>query len=77
MLENISAYGWKYDYVKDRERIVNEMTVDRIKELSDKYLDETKMIWLVVSNAKTRLDRMKDLGFGEPILINDTKMKED
>ena len=27
MLENISKYGWKYDYVKDREQIVK--TYDR------------------------------------------------
>ncbi len=71
ILQNISAYGWDYDYVKQREEIVKGMTVDRIKELSDQYLDANKMIWLVVGDAKTQLDRMKDLGFGDPILIND------
>ncbi len=69
MLENISKYGWKYDYVKGREKIVNDMTVARIKELSQKYLDTDKMIWLVVGDAKTQLPRLKELGFGEPILI--------
>lgn len=69
MLENISKYGWKYDYVKGREKIVNDMTVARIKELSQKYLDTNKMIWLVVGDAKTQLPRLKELGFGEPILI--------
>ncbi len=53
------------------------MTVERIKILSNQYLDETKMIWLVAGDAKTQLNRMKDLGFGESILINDTKMKDD
>lgn len=69
MLENISKYGWKYDYVKQREKIVNDMTVARIKELSQKYLDTNKMIWLVVGDAKTQLPRLKEFGFGEPILI--------
>jgi zinc protease len=69
MLENISKYGWKYDYVKGREKIVNDMTVGRIKELSLKYLDTNKMIWLVVGDAKTQLPRLKELGFGEAILI--------
>jgi zinc protease len=69
MLENISKYGWKYDYVKGREKIVNDMTVARIKELSQKYLDTNKMIWLVVGDAKTQLPRLKELGFGDPILI--------
>lgn len=71
MLENISQYGLPYDYVKEREAIVRGMTVDKIRSLSQKYLDEDKMIWLVVGDAKTQLNRMKELGFGEPILIND------
>lgn len=69
MLENISKYGWKYDYVKDREQIVKGMTVAKIKDLSVKYLNTDKMIWLVVGDAKTQLPRLKELGFGDPILI--------
>lgn len=69
MLENISKYGRKYDYVKDREQIVKAMTVARIKELSAKYLNADKMIWLVVGDAKTQLPRLKELGFGDPIVI--------
>jgi zinc protease len=70
MLENISKYGWKYDYVKDREAIVKAMTVDRIRELSAKYLNADKMIWLVVGDAKTQLPRLKELGYGDPVLLN-------
>ncbi len=70
MLENISKYGWKYDYAKGREQIVKAMTVEQIKDLSSKYLDANKMIFLVVGDAKTQLPRLKELGFGEPILIN-------
>jgi zinc protease len=69
MLENISKYGWKYDYVKGREQIVKGMTVEQIKDLSQKYLDTDKMIWLIVGDAKTQLPRLKELGFGEPVLI--------
>jgi zinc protease len=71
MLEDISAYDWEYDYVKQRENTVKGMTVDRIRELSAKYLDPDKMIWLVVGDANTQLPRMKELGFGEPVLLNE------
>lgn len=70
MLENIGKYGWKPDYVEGREAIVKAMTVNQIKELSNKYLDANKMIWLVVGDAKTQLPRLKELGFGDPILLN-------
>ena len=69
MLENISKYGWKSDYIKGREQIVKDMTIARVRDLSAKYLDPNRMIWLVVGDAKTQLPRLKELGFGEPILI--------
>jgi len=70
MLENISKYGWKYDYVKGREQTVRGMTVQQIKDLSKKYLNADKMILLIVGDAKTQLPRLKELGFGDPVLIN-------
>ncbi|MEP1150735.1 MAG: pitrilysin family protein [Balneola sp.] len=75
MLDNISDYGWSPNYVKDREQIVKEMTKEEISRLAKKYADPNKMIWLVVGDAKTQMDRLEQLGFGEPILINN-KFKE-
>jgi zinc protease len=69
MLEEMSEYGWKPGYIQEREQIVKTMTVEKIRALSKKYLDPNKMIWLVVGDAKTQLPRMKELGFGEPVLL--------
>jgi zinc protease len=70
MLENISKYGFKPDYVKEREEIVKNMSLEQIRSLSEKYLDANKMIWLFVGDAKTQLPRLTALGFGDPILLN-------
>ena len=70
MLEKMSEYGWDADYVKEREDIVKNMTVERISELAEKYANPEKMVWLVVGDAKTQMDRLEALGFGEPILIS-------
>ena len=70
MLNNISKYGFRPDYVREREQIVKSMTVPRIRELSAKYFDPGKMYWLVVGDAKTQLPRLKELGFGEPSVIS-------
>jgi len=70
LFENISKYGFKPTYIKDREGIVKAMTVEQIKDLSAKYLNADRMIWLIVGDAKTQLPRLKELGFGEPILLN-------
>lgn len=73
MLDNISKYGWKPDYVKEREAIVKAMTVKRIQELAAKYFDANRMVWLVVGDAKTQLPRLKELGFGDPIVIQEVQ----
>lgn len=63
MLDNISRYGWSADYVKHRETIVQNMTIENIRQLANQYLDINKMVWLVVGDAATQLPRMKELGF--------------
>ena len=45
------------------------VTLEQVQALSKNYLDPSKMVWLVVGDAKTQLPRMKELGFGEPVLI--------
>ena len=74
MLQNISNYGLKADYMSDREKIVNNMTIERIQELANKYVDPNKMIWFVAGDAKTQLKRMVQLGFGKPVLLNETEI---
>lgn len=69
MLDDISSYNWKYDYVKEREALVRNMTIEQIRDLAAKHLDLNKMTILVVGDAKTQLPRLKDLGFGDPVVI--------
>jgi zinc protease len=68
-LENLSKYGWKPTYIKDREKIVQNMTIPQIQKLASQYMDPQKMVWVVVGDAKTQCPRLKELGFGEPILL--------
>lgn len=70
MLENISQYGWGADYVKQRQGLVQDMTVAQISRLATKYADPNAMIWLVVGDAQSQLSRLEQLGFGKPVLLN-------
>ena len=70
MLSNISNYNLEPNYIEKREEIVNNMSIDKIKSLAEKYVDPNKMIWLFVGDAKTQLKRLKKLGYGEPILLD-------
>ncbi len=70
MLDNISTYGWSADYVKDRKAIIEGMTIERVQELARQYANPDKMIYLVVGDAATQKDRLRQLGYGEPVLLN-------
>lgn len=71
MLNNISNYNWPADYVREQESIVKNMTVDQVSSLAAKYANPDRMYYLVVGDAETQLNRLKGLGYGNPILIND------
>lgn len=70
MLSNISNYGLDDDYAKQRQAIVSEMTVEDIKALAEDYIKPNQMIYLIVGDAATQLDKLEGLGFGKPILLN-------
>ncbi|MTI88321.1 MAG: insulinase family protein [Balneolaceae bacterium] len=71
VLQNMSAYDWSASYVKKREEIVKDITKEDIQKLARQYANPDKMIYLVVGDAKTQLNRLKQLGFGDPVLINE------
>jgi len=69
VLRNMSAYGLPADYLREREAIVRDMTLERIRELAESYLEQP-MIWLVVGDAKTQLGRLRALGLGDPVRLD-------
>ncbi|TRX42141.1 M16 family metallopeptidase [Flavobacterium restrictum] len=70
MLHEISNYNYADDYIKSQENTVKNSTVAAIKALSNTYLNPNKMIYLVVGDAQTQLQKLEEIGFGKPILLN-------
>ncbi len=70
MLDDIAEYDLPFDYVKSEEEVVKNMTQDKIKALAQKYLGQDKMIYVVVGDASTQLEQLKNLGLGDPILLD-------
>ncbi|APG59948.1 M16 family metallopeptidase [Christiangramia salexigens] len=71
MLQEISDYGYKYDYIKKREEQVEELSLLDIQDLAEKYVNPDRMYYLIVGDAKTQLKKLEDLGYGKPILLNE------
>ncbi len=70
MLDQIAAYNLPFDFIKKQEKTILEMTAERHQALAQQYLDPNKMIYLVVGDAATQLEGLKQLGLGDPIVLD-------
>jgi zinc protease len=70
MLNSIATYNLAFDYIKQREEYVRKFNQDQLKELAQKYIEPNTMTYLIVGDAKTQLQPLKALGFGEPVLLD-------
>ncbi len=69
ILSAMSLYGFPADFALRRAAEVEGMSVARIRQLAERYLNTDGMVWLVVGDAETQLPRLGALGFGEPTVI--------
>ncbi|MEL6922577.1 MAG: pitrilysin family protein [Bacteroidota bacterium] len=70
ILQNISTYNLPKDYISQQESVVSNMTIDRAKELIKKHMDPAKLRYIVVGDAETQFDRLKEVGLGTPIKVD-------
>ena len=70
MLSNISNYGYEDNYAKQEETIVKNLSLEDVKALIENYIKPNQMIYLIVGDAETQLDKLGNLGFGKPVLLN-------
>ncbi len=70
MLQEMSSYDLDPNYIESEEAIIRNMTLERHKELANRYLDESKMAYLVVGDAATQFPQFKEMGFDEVQLLN-------
>ena len=69
MLSNISAYNLPIDYIKQEEAFVKGLTAEKQLELAKKYIDPSRMYYVVAGDAATQLKELEKVGLGKPILI--------
>ncbi len=69
MLNNISAYNLPTDYIKKEEAFVRDLTLEKQLDFAKKYIDPSKMYYVVVGDAKTQLKELEKVGLGKPILV--------
>jgi len=71
MLEEISEYDLPFDYVKQEEAFIKGLDYESHKALANKYIVPDKMFYVVVGDAETQMEPLKQVGFGDPEMYND------
>ena len=47
------------------------MSLEDLKSLAGEYVNPFKMYYLIVGDADTQLEKLEQLEFGKPILLNE------
>jgi len=69
LLEAVTFYSLPYDYITQRQELVRNLTREDVQALAKQYLPADRMIYIVVGDAETQFERLKDLDLGEIILV--------
>ena len=69
MLNTMTSYNLPMDYIKQEEKFIEGLTIKKQLELVNKYIDPSRMYYVVVGDAKTQLDDLEKVGLGKPILV--------
>lgn len=75
ILQNISTYDLPTDYIKKDEERLKNMKVEDVQQLVKEYMDPDKLIYVVVGDGKTQLNRLNNLGLGKPVVVNKDEEK--
>ncbi|MCF6226078.1 MAG: hypothetical protein L3J22_07235 [Xanthomonadales bacterium] len=70
MLQSMSLYKLPENYVEVQQDFVLGVNLEKVQQTIQQHLQEQEMIYLVVGDADTQLHRMKDLGYGGPIILD-------
>jgi zinc protease len=69
MLNTMTSFDLPDDFIKREEKFVKDLTIEKQLALVNKYIDPSRMYYVVVGDAKTQLDELEKVGLGKPILV--------
>lgn len=70
VLEDITTYELPLDFVGRDQRELRALTLDDVRATIAKYIDESRMAYVIVGDGETQLGRISGLGYGDPILLD-------
>jgi zinc protease len=69
VVQNISYFGYPDDFQARNAARVESMTLEQFRRIANDYLRADAMQYLVVGDAESQAGRLGDLGFGDPVML--------
>ncbi len=69
-VNDVTRFNKGGQFLEEEQQELADMTLDQAHALINRYLDEQQMIYVIAGDAKTQLSRIKDLGYGEPMVLD-------
>lgn len=70
ILQNISTYDLPKDYLDVEQQAVRDMTVEKVRETVNQYMDLSNMIYIIVGDKATQYEPLRVDGPGDPVVID-------
>lgn len=69
MLNTMTSFNLPFDYIKQEENYVRSLTPEKQLEIVRKYIDPSRMYYVVAGDAATQLKELEKVGLGKPVLV--------
>ena len=69
VVQKISDFGYPDDYQARNAERVEAMTLEQFQRIAKDYLRADAMQYIVVGDAESQAERLGDLGFGDPLML--------
>lgn len=70
-LSDMADYGLPYDFVSQEIEAVEALSLEDVQALAARLIRPGEMNYVIVGDAETQMPRLSELGYGEPVAIND------
>ena len=70
MLDTMSKFGYPDTYIQNQQEVLTLIDLNEARTIARLNFNANKMYFVIAGDAKTQLNRIEELGYGKPIILD-------
>ena len=70
MLDTMSKFGYPDTYIQNQQEVLTLIDLEEARTIARLNFNANKMYFVIAGDAKTQLNRIEELGYGKPIILD-------